>query len=168
MANAPIEIPRDDDFIRDLVDEEEAFWRSYVETGIRPPVTGDDLAFLSRRYPRDSGDELVAMPEVAVLVDRYLSAADRIAELERERDEVRAKLEDHMGTASRLLSPFGDVSWKAHQATTVSWKKYAEWLEARSRRKPDSLAAARSMFTSVDTRRPFTVKPRKEANDAAL
>lgn len=124
-----IEIPADPDFGADLVVELGDFWHRYVETGEQPPVGPDDLGFLSRKYPRDAGTEIVATSELSMVLDAYLAAVDDVERAEALRDGYRAKIEDAMGLASRLVSGSAVVSWKAHEVNATTWKAYAEALE---------------------------------------
>jgi putative phage-type endonuclease len=185
-----ISLPRDPDFGRDLRAEEGAFWREYVLTETQPPVGPDDLAFLSRKYPISADEEKIAPAEISALVEAYLDTVDGIEELETRRDDYRAKLEDFLGTAARLVSSAGVVRWKSHERTSTSWKAYAESLEAlvaRIRlREADELrmggrtpidldgllseafgtidlANVRSIYSATSTVRPFAVDRKKEA-----
>lgn len=124
-----IEIPRDRDFGADLRVEEGTFWREYVEKEVQPPVTADDLDFLSRKYPRSVDEEKVATPELAALVDEILAIDVTADGLEREKKDLRAKIEEYLGDAAKLLTPRATVSWKTQERTTVGWKELAGSLE---------------------------------------
>lgn len=126
-----IEIPRDRDFGRDLVAEEERFWTTYVVPRVQPPVGPDDLAFLGRKYPRDEpGSELVATSELALVIDAYLDAVEAVERAEGLRDGYRARIEDAMGTHSKLVSGSASVSWKAHERTSTAWREVAGGLRS--------------------------------------
>jgi putative phage-type endonuclease len=177
------EIPRDFDFGADLREEEGRFWRDFVVAEVQPPASADDLAFLARKYPTSVDDEKVGSAEAALLVDRYLSLADGVVELERQRDAVRAEIEETMGSAARLLVPGAVVSWKSHERSSVSWKAYAETLEGALERArlehPGSrygldrvlsdgvgttdLADVRSLYSATSTVRPFRVDRKEKA-----
>ena len=118
-----IEIPRDPEFGADLREEEGAFWRDYVLAEVQPPVTAEDLDFLARKYPTSTDDEKIATPEIAELVDRILELADQAKELDREKDGLRAKVEEFLGDAGRLVTPRATVGWKTQDRTTVGWKE---------------------------------------------
>jgi len=173
-----VEVPRDPDFARDMLEEEERFWRTYVVPRVRPPVTGDDLAFLSRAFPRDDGAEVVATPEASLLVESWLEADARARRAERDKDEARARIEDLMGTAARLLSPAGTVSWKARDQDYTKWKELASLYRMAIERElravdtndlPETMLPAVSdldamaaEMTETKIVRPFLVKPPKE------
>lgn len=119
------EIPRDREYGADLRTEEGAFWRDYVLTETYPPASADDLANLGRRFGSSTDDEKVATPEVALLVDAYLELDGAVDLAEQQRDEVKAKLMEAMGTTGRLVAPGAVVSWRSHDRKTTSWKDYA-------------------------------------------
>lgn len=124
-----IEIPRDRDFGADLREEEGAFWRDYVLAERQPPVTAEDLDFLARKYPTSTDDEKIATPEIAELVDEMLDLGDQVKELEREKDRLRAQVEEFLGDAGRLVTPRATVAWKTQERKAVGWKEYAGSLE---------------------------------------
>jgi len=124
-----IELPRDRDFGADLRVEEGNFWRDHVLTEIQPEVTAGDLDYLARKYPRSAEEEKIATPEIAELVDEILALDDRKKDLETRRDALRAKVEDYLGEAAKLLTPRGTVSWKTQERNTVGWKELAGSLE---------------------------------------
>ena len=160
-----IEIPRDRAFGADLVAEEGAFWNTYVLGKVQPPVGPDDLAFLARKYPRDAGEERVATSEQELLIDAYLAEVEQIERHEGLRDGYRAKIEDAMGTATRLISGGAVVSWKAHDRTSVTWKAYAEVLEqiVEQHAPDEDLPGLRSGYTKTEPVRPFRAD-RKEGS----
>lgn len=178
-----IEIPRDPDFGLDLRAEEGAFWRDYVLAEVQPEVTADDLDYLSRKYPLSAEDEKVATSEVALLVERILELDDAKKDLERERNEARAKVEEFLGTSAKLLAPAGTVSWKSHDVTRVGWKEYAGVLEGllaeidllgdvetvesvrrimSNRLGTIDLGDVRSLYSETKTERPFVAARKKE------
>lgn len=178
-----IPIPRDRDYGADLRTEEGAFWRTYVETGTYPPAGADDLANLGRRFGRSTDDERVATAEQAMLVETYLECVAGVTLAERQRDEVRAKLEESMGTIGRLLAPGGTITWRSHDVTRTSWKDYAGVLEAAIRRfriqtppreqayldmvlsdgwGTTDLDAVRGLYAQTKSERPFVAKRAKE------
>ncbi|KVR84269.1 endonuclease [Burkholderia vietnamiensis] len=108
-------IERDDDLIAKLIELEARFWQ-YVESDTPPPADGSDSADRALRclFPRDAGST------VDFSDDRNLSAtfADLVsvrAEIDT-RVEVEAQLKQRiqqsMGEASRALFETGEVSWK--------------------------------------------------------
>jgi putative phage-type endonuclease len=119
-----IPVPADPGFIEDLFTEEESFWTTYVETGIRPPLSGADAEKLTRIYPHGSG-ERVATPEIDQLVEELLrvrAEEDRIAD---HRAELEVGIKDYLGDASDLVSGVARVTWRESERTTVAWKDVA-------------------------------------------
>lgn len=178
-----IEIPRDRDYGADLIEEEARFWRDYVEAGVQPPVGPDDLAFLGRKYPASSGEEIVATSELALTVEAYLDAVAEVERYEGLRDGYRAKIEDAMGTASRLVSGSASVSWKSHERKSTAWREIAGGyrsaiestrtsLFAQTQRDVDralsegfgttNLDDVEGLFTTTSPVRPFRVERKKE------
>lgn len=108
-------IERDDDLIAKLIELEARFWH-YVESDIPPPADGSDSAGHALRclFPRDAGST------VDFSDDRNLSAtfADLVtvrAEIEtREKVEAQLKqrIQQAIGDASRAIFETGEVSWK--------------------------------------------------------
>jgi predicted phage-related endonuclease len=108
-------IVRDDALIARLVELERQFWQ-YVETNTPPPADGSDSANLALRclYPQDAGHTLDCRD------DRTLSAtfADLVtvrADIEARQNveaELKHRLQQQMGDASRALFETGSVSWK--------------------------------------------------------
>ncbi|WP_367189897.1 YqaJ viral recombinase family protein [Burkholderia sp. Ed8] len=108
-------IDRDDDLIEKLIELEARFWQ-YVETDTPPPADGSDSADRALRslFPRDAGST------VDFSDDRNLSAtfADLVsvrAEIEtREQleSQLKQRIQQAMGEASRAIFETGEVSFK--------------------------------------------------------
>lgn len=166
-------IPRDDAFIADLFDAVLEWWAEYVVADKEPPVGPDDAKYLSRKYPRDTTEELVATSEVALQIEAILELKDRIAVLERDADELSNVVKDYMGPAGRLVVPGAKVTWKASDRTTVAWKEvaaaYREIVEmyrsAASLEEEEvvDLDAIQSLYTQSTTVRSFRITRSKEA-----
>lgn len=108
-------IDRDNELIAKLIELEACFWQ-YVESDTPPPADGSDSADRALRclFPRDAGSA------VDFTDDRHLSAtfADLVsvrAEIEtREQleSQLKQRLQQAMGDASRALFETGEVSFK--------------------------------------------------------
>jgi putative phage-type endonuclease len=108
-------IERDDVLINRLIELERKFWH-YVETDTAPPADGSDSAALALQclYPHDTGNTLDLSD------DTTMSAAFADLVAVRSEIEIRAQLESQlkqkiqqrMGDASRAKFETGDVSWK--------------------------------------------------------
>ena len=108
-------IERDDDLIARLIELEARFWR-YVETDTPPPADGSDSAATALQclYPRDSGQT------VDFTEDRSLSAAfadlvsvrAEIADRATLEAQLKQRLQQAMGEATKAKFETGEVSWK--------------------------------------------------------
>ncbi|MGN8084864.1 YqaJ viral recombinase family protein [Ralstonia sp. 22086] len=108
-------IERDDDLIARLIELEARFWR-YVETDTPPPADGSDSAATALQclYPRDSGqtvdfsEDCNLSAAFADLVSVRAEIADR-AKLE---VQLKQRLQQAMGEATKAKFETGQVSWK--------------------------------------------------------
>ena len=108
-------IERDDDLIARLIELEARFWR-YVETDTPPPADGSDSAATALQclYPRDSGqtvdfsEDCNLSAAFADLVSVRAEIADR-AKLEA---QLKQRLQQAMGEATKAKFETGQVSWK--------------------------------------------------------
>lgn len=147
-----IEIPRDDDYIGDLVDLARTFW-GWVESGTRPPIDGSENArrVLSALHPQNDGTLIAADAEMESLAERLRAAraasrlaTDEAATLE---NTIRALIGDGdgiEGSFGRITLKNNSVKdWTAIAAdceppadlvamhTTTNWKAVAETLRVR-------------------------------------
>lgn len=108
-------IDRDDALIARLIELERQFWH-YVETDTPPPADGSDSADIALRclYPHDSNNTL------DLTHDRNMSSAfadlvtvrDEIANREKVEAELKQRIQQCMGDASRAKFETGTVSFK--------------------------------------------------------
>jgi putative phage-type endonuclease len=108
-------IERDDALIARLIELERQFWR-YVETDTPPPADGSESADRALRclYPQDSGNA------INFSHDRDMSSSfadlvtirDEIAAREKVEAELKQRIQQHMGDASKAEFETGSVSWK--------------------------------------------------------
>lgn len=108
-------IHRDDALIARLIELERQFWH-YVETDTPPPADGSESADIALRslYPRDTSNILDFSQ------DRNLSAAfsdlvtvrEEIAHRQQIEAELKQRIQQRMGDATRALFETGSVSWK--------------------------------------------------------
>lgn len=108
-------IERDEALINQLIELERKFWH-YVETDTPPPADGSDSAALALQclYPHDRGDTL-DFTEDTEMSNTFSDLVAIRAEIE-VRDKIEAELkqriQQRMGSASRAKFEIGDVSWK--------------------------------------------------------
>lgn len=108
-------IERDEQMIAQLIALERAFW-GYVESGQAPAADGSDTAGRALRclYPNDSGQtlDLTGELEMSAVFSDLIAVRQVLAEhLKREAD-LKQRIQQRMGDASRALFEGGDVSWK--------------------------------------------------------
>lgn len=125
-----VEIPRDQEVGRDLVEEEGRFWRDYIEAGVVPPVSAEDQAYLLRRFPEAIESEIVATADVELDLDLFFELDAEIDRLVEERDAAKARLKSFMGAAKKLVAGSGSATWSRFERSTTSWKEYASVLES--------------------------------------
>jgi len=108
-------IERDDMLITRLIELERKFW-SYVETDTPPPADGSDSAAMALQclYPLDSGSalDLTDDREMSAAFADLVAIRDDIANREKVEAELKQRIQQRMGDASRAKFETGDVSWK--------------------------------------------------------
>jgi len=108
-------IERDDALITRLVELERKFW-NYVVTDTPPPADGSDSAALALQclYPRDSGNtiDLTRDREMSAAFADLVLVRDDIANRQKVEAELKQRIQQRMGDASRAKFETGDVSWK--------------------------------------------------------
>jgi putative phage-type endonuclease len=108
-------IVRDDALITRLIELEWEFWR-YVETDTPPPADGSDSAAMALQclYPYDRGDSLdfTHDPEMSKAFAELVSVRDDIANREKVEAQLKQKIQQRMGDASKARFETGSVTWK--------------------------------------------------------
>lgn len=109
-------IDRDDALIARLIDLEKQFWH-YVETDTPPPADGSESADVALRclYPHDSGNTL------DLTHDRNMSSA--FADLVTVRDEIDAREKVEAELKQRIQQCMGDASRAKFETGSVSYKR---------------------------------------------
>lgn len=108
-------IERDEVMIARLIELERRFWR-HVEHDEAPPADGSESAqqALLALYPRDSGHILDLTDEVdmsAVFSD-LLAVRQVLAAHTKLEEQLKQRIQQRMGDATRVLFETGEVSWK--------------------------------------------------------
>ena len=108
-------IERDEQMISQLIALERAFW-SYVESAQPPPADGSDSADRALRclYPNDSGESLdfTGDLEMSATFSDLIAVRQVLAEHLKLESDLKQRIQQRMGEASRALFEGGDVSWK--------------------------------------------------------
>lgn len=145
------------------------FWHEHVVKQVPPEVDGTEeyRRFLSGRFPVDDGGEIVATPEVALLVDELAEVGRAIGDMERREELVKNRLREAMGDASVLLAPGGKVTWKKNKDTVrTDWQLVAEALRGHAPKEAweDAVAVAARVSEGA---RVFRFSPAKVLEEAA-
>jgi putative phage-type endonuclease len=116
-------IQRDEQMIDNLIQLERAFW-GYVESGQPPPADGSESADLALRclFPHDSGEslDLSADLEMSVAFSDLLAVRRVLAEHLTLEAQLKQRIQQRMGDASRAVFDGGSVTWKrAKDGTTL-------------------------------------------------
>lgn len=163
------ELAYDRELADDLVERLAAFWRDYVVPNVQPPVDGSDAArdFLRRRYPADSGEEIVAAPSNLPLVTRLLAARADAERAKAEQQAAENAVKEFMAEAASLIYPTGKITWRAQSARKTDWQRVAEWTAERLRYHgllgPDEWQELLAGNTSESQSRVFRVSERKDS-----
>ena len=139
-------IQRDEEQILQLIRLEQAFWE-YVEKDIQPPADGSDSADLALRclYPRDTGEvlDLSQETELAGAFSDLLAVRQKLADVTELESQLKQRIQQRMGDASRAVFECGEVSWKRSKDsvtldTARLLKDQPELLTAYTQTKPGS------------------------------
>jgi predicted phage-related endonuclease len=108
-------IERDEEMIARLVQLEEAFW-GRVERDEAPAADGSDSADMSLRYlyPQDSGQTMDLSDDLAMgaVFSDLLAVRQVLASNVELEAQLKQRIQQRMGDATRALFQGGDVSWK--------------------------------------------------------
>lgn len=119
------EIPRDDELIGIIIENEKQFWEDHVLAGISPAIDGSDAAsdLLKKLYPTDNGESIMFTEKEDQLLDALESLKNEMTELEelkkRYENQLKMELEEaQQGVSSRYI-----VSYKASERNTIDSKR---------------------------------------------
>jgi putative phage-type endonuclease len=173
-------IARDDETIADLRELGDRFWHDNVLAGVPPEPDGTESygRFLAEKYRADAGIEVVGTVAQQAWAQALRGAARQRKEQEAIEATHRQRLMDSMGTAAKMILPFGSITWRTYTQRSIAWdgvaRDLAGWYlgkgEAGSPDPSDDeieavLSERAEQHTTIDTRRPF--KPVfKEDDDA--
>ena len=108
-------IERDEALIARLIQLEREFW-SYVQADTPPPADGSESAELALRalYPQDTGQtlDLSADREMSATFADLVAIRQTIADQEKVEAQLKQKIQQRMGEASKALFETGSVCWK--------------------------------------------------------
>ena len=139
-------IDRDEALIAQLIALERQFW-GFVERDQEPPVDGSDSADLALRalYPRDSGTTLDWSQdlEMSGVFSDLLAVREVLATQTALEAQVKQRIQQRMGDATRAVFETGEVSWKrskdgVHLDTAQLLKDRPELVQSYQTTKPGS------------------------------
>lgn len=108
-------IERDDALINRLIELEQKFWH-YVETDMPPPADGSESAAMALQclYPQDHGNtlDLTEDTEMSSAFSDLVAVRAEIEVRDKLEAQIKQKIQQRMGGASRAKFETGDVSWK--------------------------------------------------------
>ena len=108
-------IGRDEALIAKLMELERQFWR-HVELDQEPPADGSDSADVALRclYPQDSGHclDLTGDVEMSAAFSDLLSVRQSLATHAEFEAQLKQRIQQRMGDATKVLFELGDVTWK--------------------------------------------------------
>ena len=139
-------IERDDTLIAQLVVLEQQFW-GYVERDQQPPADGSASAELALRclYPRDSGTTLDFSSdlEMSGVFSDLLAVREVITTQTALESQLKQRIQQRMGEATRAVFEIGEVSWKRSKDgtsldTTQLLKEHPEMAQIYAVTKPGS------------------------------
>lgn len=108
-------IERDEALIAKLIELERQFWR-YVELDRQPPADGSDSADVALRclYPKDSGQclDLTGDLEMSAVFSDLISVRQSLATHAELEAQLKQRIQQRMGDATKVLFEMGDVTWK--------------------------------------------------------
>ena len=139
-------IERDDTLIAQLVVLEQQFW-GYVERDQQPPADGSASAELALRclYPRDSGTTLDFSTdlEMSGVFSDLLAVREVITTQTALESQLKQRIQQRMGEATRAVFEIGEVSWKRSKDgtsldTTQLLRDHPEMAQTYAVTKPGS------------------------------
>ena len=139
-------IERDDTLIAQLITLEQQFW-GYVERDQEPPADGSASAELALRclYPKDSGStlDLSTDLEMSGVFSDLLAVREVITTQTALESQLKQRIQQRMGEATRAVFEIGEVSWKRSKDgtsldTTQLLKEHPEMAQIYAVTKPGS------------------------------
>ncbi len=115
-------IERDEILIQRLIELERKFWR-YVVDDVAPPADGSDSAETALRalYPQDSGQTLDLSADFAMssAFSDLLAVRQVLDQQSRLEAQLKQRIQQHMGDATKAIFETGDVTWKRSKDSHV-------------------------------------------------
>lgn len=110
------EIPRDEEFIKFLIEQEKKFWNEHILTLIPPALDGSSAAekYLKERY-KESDPELTVdlRAKYNNEIEELLSIKEQIKRMEEVVTAIENNIKNELGAAEIGYTPRYEVSWKS-------------------------------------------------------
>ena len=116
-------IPRDEEIIKMVVDQEVKFWTEHVEARVAPdPINLDDINNL---WPHDNGTLTAANAADEMQIKEAKEIKDKIKELKKKETELTNAIKESMGEMSGLTDLSGKilVTWKERKSMRLDTKR---------------------------------------------
>lgn len=126
-------VERDEQFIKELLEEEIRFWRYHIEKREMPAPDGSDAAAetLAELYPEGYG--ALQLPNADADIRKYQELSDLIKSFKSQQDEIKQRLCARLGDSDTGIDREFQCSWKNRSRTSVDSKKLkAEYPEVYS------------------------------------
>lgn len=118
-------VDRDQEMIELMTDRQLLFMDYVARRMPPPPMNTEDLKIL---YPRDTGEAVMATPEIAAAVNLFAEAKQMKKIAETNETLYGDQIREFMGTAATLLDHYGKplITWKSYDETRVNVTKLRE------------------------------------------
>lgn len=122
-------IERDEDVISRLIVLEARFWE-HVEQDTPPPADGSESAARALRslyVGNDTSVDFTGDAELSATFADLVSLRDQIGQLDKQAEQLRQRLEESMGDASKALFAKGEITYRrSKDGTGVDLKRLAQ------------------------------------------
>ena len=118
-----IEVERDDDFIKQMLQEEVSYWVNHIEAKQMPAPDGSDdsIETVKTIYP-DGFEGEVQLWKADEKIKKFRELGELIKTLEKQQNEIKAELCYELGDATVGMGDNYACSWKNQSKTTVDAK----------------------------------------------
>lgn len=100
------------------------FWKM-VKEEIPPMALGIDTGFIAELYPQNN-DQIQAVEEMNVSIGLLQQIKNDISEMEKQKDEIEAKLKAVIGENQGIKTSDYTISWKSQESVRVDTKALKE------------------------------------------
>lgn len=120
-----MKIDRNDEFIKQMKQQELDFWYNHVVKMLRPESDGSDSAMeaLITLYPNEHEDSVLYF-DFESLGERYIQLNDMANRIKKEKDEIRGKICDTLQDTERGISDNYTCSWKSQSKDGFDAKRF--------------------------------------------